>query len=210
MTEREWLEARLGKFTASNISLLLEGKRGSADLFGKKALSYIRKVAGECLTGGSEPVTSKEMEWGRQYEPLAFDEIRLLYPNAIYYGSFNPVFFPFGEYAGGSPDGEVDSKIIEIKCPYNTARHIEHATMTDEEFRDERDDYWTQMQFNMMCTGYASALFFSYDPRIFDTKKQLIGREFSIDIQFCEALEKRIGLAITELNKIIDNFLKQN
>ena len=209
MTEIEWMVRRTGRFTASQMHKLLVNKRGHSDEFGDKAITYIREIAEQCLTGEITPVSSKEMDWGRQYESYAFTEINKLYPSATYYGSHNPVFFEFGDYAGGSPDGEVDSKIIEIKCPFNTYRHIEHLLLTDEEFMEERKEYWVQMQFNMMCLGYTSALFFSFDPRVVDAKKQLIEREFPIDLEFCQALENRINMAVVKLNEILDKFLKQ-
>jgi hypothetical protein len=64
-------------------------------------------------------------------------------------------------YAGCSPDGLVDwDGLIEIKCPYNSAVHIETL------LGGMPADHMAQVQGQMWITGRQWCDFVSYDPRM--------------------------------------------
>ena len=63
--------------------------------------------------------------------------------------------------AGCSPDGLVDwDGLIEIKCPFNSANHIETL------LRGMPDEHRAQVQGQMWITGRQWCDFVSYDPRM--------------------------------------------
>lgn len=174
----QWEAARLGKFTASEIHKLMKPGRNKGQYFGDGALAYIKSKVAEIITGERTPdVSSNAIEYGRSMEPEAFEVFNRERPElqAKHYGISVPEFYPFGDFAGGSPDGETnDDGIIEIKCPYNSTNHIEHLLLqTGLDLKDLAPEYFYQVQANMLFTGRSKAYFLSYDPRIIDHKYRL-------------------------------------
>jgi hypothetical protein len=169
-----WKETRLGKATASKVSLLL-GKDDNK--FTQGGETYLMEIVAERLTGqGADEVFSKPIEWGNNYEPIAYAEFIKKYSPAasIYFGKENPQFFSLFEmegFAGGSPDFTTtlnDHSVVigEIKCPYNSAVHCVNALIeTQEQLKKEHPDYYAQLQMNMMCANATLGLFVSFDPR---------------------------------------------
>ena len=196
----DWKEERLGIFTASKISDLLVTERGGKG-FGKSAMTYINAVLAELLTGEQAPeVTTKPIEWGNEWEPVAMAEYRKRFPDkeVVYFGKENPRLFSLApEYpCGSSPDGLIyDERVIEIKCPYNSSVHIENLGLTPETFRDERKEYFAQIQLNMICTGTNKAHFVSFDPRMIDDELKLSLIEMPKDDDFCKNMINRIEAA---------------
>lgn len=204
--EFTWLNNRLGFFTASNIYKLLTTERGGSG-FGKVARGYILEIVAEMITGEREPqVCSKSIEWGNNHEAEAIEAYRVGtgQKNVIYFGKENPVFFPINDMpAGGSPDGLIENeRVIEVKCPYNTANHIENCIMSVDEFKTERKEYYAQIQLNMIATNTMLADFCSYDPRVIDDDRKLAILEIPFDKAFCESMIKRIEEAATERNRV--------
>lgn len=203
----QWLASRCGKFTASEIHKLM-GKGRSGDYFGLVAKSYIATKAAEVLT--LEPSNQRgptmAMEWGNAHEFEAVTKFRELYGEVEYFGGENPTFFPFGEYAGGSPDALGKEYVVEIKCPFNSSEHLQHSLLkTDEDLKDYAPEYYWQCVANMLFTNREQAVFISYDPR-FDIQYQLKVLKFNCNLDDRSLLIERLCEAEKELKKLLLNF----
>lgn len=153
----EWFAARLGKVTASRIAdVLATTKSGPA----ASRANYLAELVAERLTGKVyEHFTNATMQWGTEQEPYARDAYERKYDLFIIEVGFVP--HPTIEMAGASPDGLVgEDGLVEIKCP-NTATHIKILTGGKIERK-----YFSQMQWQMDCTGRQWCDFVSYDPRL--------------------------------------------
>lgn len=155
-----WGKLRIGKFTSSEIHKLIF-KRGNLT---DKALKYIHAKAAEILTGEQTSFDSEATTWGHEQEPkadLAFKKFADIETKECGFQMMN-------EFYGGSPDRLIDGDgLTEIKCPFNSANHIKHCTLKDDEdFKTECPEYYWQIQSNLNVTGRAYAFFISYDPRV--------------------------------------------
>jgi hypothetical protein len=122
----EWFAQRLGKFTASRFGDLMTSGRSKADIFGQTAISYIMEVAAEKLTGQRVQIFGAALDHGNEYESVA----RKQNTNSAQNCEVEELgFCEISDYSGGSPDGKVvgTDKLIEIKCPYNTANHLKEC-----------------------------------------------------------------------------------
>lgn len=134
---------------------------------GETAKSYVYQVLAESITGITPEVSSQSMQWGVDHEAQAIDE----YSKAFLENVTKCGFIPFGEYGGGSADGLIgDDGLIEVKCPYNSAVHVENLLLaksmpTNESFKENHKDYFYQIQNNLLVTNRAFCRFVSYDPR---------------------------------------------
>lgn len=102
----EWHQARLGKITASNFAdVLAKGQ-------GKTRATYMRKLAGERITGNvAESYKSADMERGNALEGDIFQ----LYRERTGLDAVKCGFILAGTY-GYSPDGLIgDDGLVEIK-----------------------------------------------------------------------------------------------
>jgi len=169
----EWFEKRRGRFTGSKIKDLMssgrstgkkswtEGKEKLFD-FGKPAEKYIYAVGKERTTGRlSMEVTSKQMDYGKEHEPLL---IKKLLEDGVITDFVGLDFeqFPSYENAGASIDGiaitgpnAIKHKIqeglkvgLEIKCPVSWDGHYNRMY---EEIHEKHDDFW-QFQAEMLAT----------------------------------------------------------
>lgn len=212
-----WEQERLGKFTSSEIHKLMKSGRGKDKYFSDTATTYIKSKLAELITGERTPdVSSNAIEYGRSMEPEAFEVFKRLKPhlNPVHFGITVPKFFPYGDFAGGSPDGETsDNGIIEIKCPYNSTNHIEHLLLeTQEDFKEYTPEYYWQVQANMMFTGSDRAYFISYDPRVVDFQNRIkvlvILPDENDQIEINTRINKAAELLSDYLNKL--SLLKTN
>jgi hypothetical protein len=203
-----WKEQRTGRFTASEIHKLLKSGKAKDSIFGDTAMGYIHEVAAEILSGMEKEVTSKAMEWGVFYEPAAIEAYRKSTgTNVTYYGTENPLFFEYGEFAGGSPDGVTDTHLLEVKCPFYTVHHVENLLLTSETFQSKRPEYYAQVQFNMFLTKKDRAHFISFDPRMASEEQQLFMLEIPYNAEFVETILQRIELAEQELKEILKQII---
>lgn len=102
----EWYAARMKMPTASAFKdVMAEGK-------GLSRLTYMRKLAGECLTGRPmENHTNKHMDRGREREPVVLAEYQFLTGSMI-----ERVGFIHNGIAGCSPDGLIGKDgMVEVK-----------------------------------------------------------------------------------------------
>ena len=230
---KDWQLQRLGNFTASEIHRLIGGgtramnkdeldqrpkddkgkllsTRTTVDtFFGSKQLLYIREKAAEILTqepnnGGRANIYA--MEWGNSNEHDAVLRYVKATGNEIeYFGGLNPKFFNYSKFTGGSPDGlQGEDIVIEVKCPFNSAVHIEHYMLNDVlEFKEYSPAYYWQIVSNILFTNRIKGVFVSYDPRFADDQLQLKILEFEpidgdvdILIEVIKEAEKQLQVLI--------------
>jgi hypothetical protein len=211
MNQQQWKEARLGRFTASEIGKLMVKGRSKDQYFGEGAMTYIESRAAEILT--QEQVADLEglraIDWGNTHEPEAaalFSDY--MKGNFTYYGKNNCQYFPYEPvklWSGGSPDGLVPHEAVaEIKCPESSVHHVKHSRLkVGTDLKDLKPLYYAQVQFNMMCTGLHHGYFISYDPRQLERNLRLKVLEVPYDKAYCTELDERLKRAVDELRKIL-------
>ena len=194
----EWLQARVGKLTASRLSdAIAKTKSGG---WGASREKYKGELVAERRTRAPYPQHQSEpMRWGSQCEPRA----RILYELVKFCDVVQVGFIehPTIEMTGCSPDGLIgESGLIEIKCP-NTVTHIQtlYGASIDKDYRD-------QMQWQMACTGRAWCDFVSFDPRL-DEAAQLHIQRVERDQDYIDKLEK---MAVEFLREVDEMYLGLN
>ena len=194
----QWLAARRGRFTSSEITRLLAGKD---DELSTGAMTYILEaIAGEYAEPKPE-FYNAAMQWGNDQEPqavMALCErlgIEITDPDIIYTSVGGFVFFTYGEIAGGTPDMIMPGYCVELKCPDSDTHLYYRLFLTAENFQKELPKYYAQMQFNMLLTNRNRCLFVSFDPRFKNTKHQLFILEIPANKEFQEKIIKKIELA---------------
>ena len=181
----DWFNARLGRFTASEISKLM-GVKG----LGKMGETYAIEKAIESVAGKDErEIFSADLKRGVELEPLAFKkfaEIKLF----DFLDVEETSFFEYGEHSGSTPDGLVSGNSnLEIKCPQLVKFY---KIVADGEI-DTVYDWQTQHQ--MLCNGRENCYFFNY---IIDK-----GNEFWHEI-IIPRDEKKIDLIKVRLDEAIE------
>jgi putative phage-type endonuclease len=194
----EWFAQRCGKATASRISdIVAKTKTG----YSTSRANYMAQLVVERMTNQvAESYTNAAMEWGTQTEPLA----RSAYENkrSLLVKEVGFINHPRIEMSGASPDGLVgDDGLVEIKCP-NTATHIE--TLLSESVPNK---YYTQMQFQIACTGRKWCDFVSFDNRL-PTELQMFVKRVPRDDVYIRLIEDEIVKFLAELDTKINQLMK--
>jgi putative phage-type endonuclease len=199
-SRQDWHAARLGKLTASRFEDMMTKGRGKDERFGVACLKYAYEKVAEILTNAPHIVTSQAMEWGSELESEACAKYEEETGYSVVPGSVVG-FYPYGDYAGGSPDGLVgDDGIIEIKCPFNSANHVE-TLLTNK----VPDKYIFQVQGNLMVTGREWCDFVSYDPRVQEPSLRLVIIRVHRDEEVIQSIKDRI----TEVSALIQKLVSQ-
>lgn len=206
-----WLRRRLGRFTASEIHKLFVKSRTKGEIFGQGAETYIMTKAAELLTMEvKEDVDFKQGEWGKANERDGVLEMEsMLGFQGIHYGMFKPEFFEYGKFAGCSPDWEFTHKEgwmigADVKCPYNSAEHVRNLLLKSaEELKEERWEYYCQLQMSMIVRGWRLAYFFSYDPRAIEHILRVHLIKVYPDEVWAKEFHERLAGAVERLNEII-------
>jgi putative phage-type endonuclease len=179
--DADWYAARIGKATASRfkdaIATLKSGDPAQAQR------DYVTELVVERLTGQRvQKYVTAAMQWG-DHEP----EARTAYERVTGTSVEETGFVAHDTLlAGCSPDGLVDwDGLIEIKCPFNSANHIETL------LNGMPDDHRAQVQGQMWITGRQWCDFVSYDPRM-PVELQLHVQRIQRDPSFIADLEARI------------------
>jgi hypothetical protein len=148
----EWDRIRCGRFTSSEIYLLMDsGKRemtpeelkarpksgtgSSAKLtadhskFSAAGETYINRKVAETLTGRiQESSYAFPFVYGKDTEA----EAAAYFENTLELETSEVGFQVFGDHAGGSPDRFVGEDAgLEIKCPYTSEKQIEYLMLND-------------------------------------------------------------------------------
>lgn len=194
----EWFAIRIGKVTASRVAdIIAKTKSG----YSTSRDNYMAQLVCERLTNQKgESFTNAAMQHGTETEPYA----RLSYEVAknVLVDEVGFVPHPTIAMAGASPDGLVnDDGLIEIKCP-NTATHID--TLLSESVPTK---YFTQMQFQMACTGREWCDFVSFDNRL-PEELQLFVKRVPRDDVYIKQIEAEIVQFLAELDDKINKLMK--
>ena len=185
----EWFAARLGKVTASRVADVIaktaKGYSASRD-------NYMAQLVCERLTGKpTEGFSNAAMEWGTAQEPNARAAYSAKTGELVEEVGF--IQHPTIGNAGASPDGVVGAGLVEIKCPYNTAVHLEYVLEGK-----PPEKYVTQMQWQMACTKAEWCEFVSYDPRLPEHLQLLVVR-IPRDTGHIQMLEDEVKTFLMEL-----------
>ena len=198
----DWFAIRLGKVTASRVAdVIAKTKTG----YSTSRENYMAQLVVERLTQTkAESYTNAALQWGTDQEPFARAAYEAAQGVMVEEVGFVP--HPKIEWAGASPDGLVgDDGLVEIKCP-NTATMIE-ALLTGK----VPTKYFTQMQFQMACTGTKFCDYVVFDPRM-PAKAQLFVTRVNRDDAYIAEIEAEIVKFLAEvesqvqqLNQIIES-----
>lgn len=191
----EWFSMRCGFVTASRVvDVLATIKNGEA----ATRKSYKADLVVERLTGQkTESFTNAAMQWGTDTEQQARMAYEIKTGNDVDLDSF--VKHPRIDWFGCSPDGYVgEDGLIEIKCPYNTAIHLEYI-----EADEPPKKYYTQMQAQMACTDRKWCDFVSFDPRLPDGLEILIVR-VERDDDFIANMEEEVKKFLSEVQQKVE------
>ena len=185
-----WLQARLGKVTASRVAdVVAKTKSG----YSASRENYMAQLICERLTGKpTEGFSNAVMEWGTQTEPQARAAYSAKTGELVEEVGFIPHHDIPG--SGASPDGFVGEGLIEIKCP-NTSTMLEYILSGK-----PPEKYVTQMQWQMAVSGAPWADFCSYDPRLPEHLQLLIVRVPRDDKRIAE-LEAEVRKFLAELEE---------
>ena len=177
----EWMQLRLGKFTASSFKQLFAAK---------STLDYrkcINQVVYEILTGEQpESFSNQYMDRGHELEPIA----REIYSMKTFNDIDNGGFFELNKYVGCSPDGLIgENGLIEIKCPsFNTMiEYLENKTLPNE--------YKYQVHGQLFVTGRKYCDFMAFHPKL---------KPFILRIERDETICTQIDLALKEAIKTVE------
>ncbi len=156
---QEWFKIRKGKITSSEIHKIM-GK----DSFSETAKTYLLERVSEFFGGAGNSATGAALEWGTNWEPVAIEH----YSDTCGIPVEKASFITYNDYYGGSPDGITPPDgIIEVKCPYTSAKHFKHGMIkTDADFKKIASDYYYQCISNMICANAQWCDFISFDPRV--------------------------------------------
>lgn len=201
----EWYLARRGRITASEVADILVKGRGKDEIFGKTALSYLNgKVAERFMEPDMFVYYQEEvkrsnaaMRWGTEYEDTAREQYELATGRKVMDCPFSELKGYEG-YVGGSPDGRCSTldRIVEYKCPFNPAIHIEHCRWkTPDDLKSGNLQYYAQVTLNMIITGTRVCDFTSYSP-LYRNGLDLHILEVPLDDDFAKYLMERIALAV--------------
>jgi len=193
-----WFNIRIGKVTASRVAdVLAKTKTG----YSTTRDNYMAQLVCERLTGQKgESFTNAAIQHGIETEAYARAAYEARYDVLVDEVGF--VSHPTIEMSGASPDGLVgEDGLIEIKCP-NTATHIE--TLLSESVPNK---YYTQMQFQIACTGRKYCDFVSFDNRL-PTELQMFVKRVPRDEMYIKLIEDEIVKFLAELDTKIAQLMK--
>ena len=172
-----WDKVRLGKFTGSGISALMTDPRTKADKesgkWSQTAEKYIIGKAMEVITGQStDEAFGRAIDWGNEWEEIALKHVQRAINSPDDRTELKPSFKLFNDYTGCSPDAmmhhtELGIDIgVEVKCPFNSVNHFMHSRVVDgASLYDINEDYYWQVQLNMLTFNRTHWVFASFDPR---------------------------------------------
>ncbi len=188
-----WLDARLGKVTASRMAdMLAKTKAG----WGASRANYKAQLIAERLTGQrQDSYTNSAMQWGIDNEAAARDAYCFYRDADVVETGF--VVHSEIPMSGASPDGlvfvdDVLTGLVEFNCP-NTATHIE--TLKSQVIPEK---YVKQMMWQMACIGGSWCDFVSYDPRMPEDMRLFVKR-LDRDRDAIEAMEGEVRTFLDEV-----------
>jgi putative phage-type endonuclease len=185
-----WLQTRLGVITASEVS------KAVAKLGSETRNSYMCQLVGEIASGVTEEINSRYMDWGKLNEQAARSSYEFANNCKIEQVGF--IFKDNSFREGASIDGFISetNKLVEIKCPYNTANFIKFA------LQDKiKAEYQWQYQYQMRVTGAEVADFVQFDPRVMSKPLKIITVE--IDQEYQKTFDELIPMFISDMDEML-------
>lgn len=184
----EWLQARLGKVTASRFKDAIAGGQG------KTRKAYMYKLMAERLSGQIEDSYQNDaMQWGNDNE----DKARSAYEFDKDIEVSQIGFVTLNDDVGASPDGVVGEGLLEIKCP-KTSTFIEYK------LADKLPAVYTaQVQGQLWVCEKAWCDFVVYDPRI---KNGYFCKRVERDEKYISELKIGIEKFVKEMKELVEKF----
>jgi hypothetical protein len=203
-------ELRLGRFTASEIHKLMGKKFGhKLDDWTDTAQTYILEKVSELYSEKMQEFTSREMEWGLEWEPVGLSLYESTFSETLEFPGF--LIFPGNKECGCTPDGLVKgaSRGIELKCPFTNRAHIEAFMIkNNDDLKCYKPAYYWQIMSSMLFTKMQSWDFVSFHPYFKDEYK-LYSIEILPDTDAFSLLRERIKAAVETRNAVMQE-IKNN
>lgn len=210
----KWYLDRWTRFTASEMYKIMPGGIAvPGSMFSKAGNTYIETKVMEMETVMHERPELEDFKnflHGRVHERPAFERyVRATRNTSLrYLGSENPLFFTYGDAAGGSPDaimGE-DVKIVfgvEFKNPINPLVHSRNRRLKDQyELKSKIPKDYGQCQTLIKMFGADQWDWVSHDERqVTDAGKIKIIQVYP-DKPYLSSMEVRLRQAIKERNRL--------
>jgi len=190
----DWYAARIGKATASRFKDAIAALKSGAPAQAQR--DYCTELVVERLTQQpAQRYVTAAMTWGTEQEPAA----RAAYERTTGTSVEETGFVAHDTLlAGCSPDGLVDwDGLIEIKCPYNSAVHIETL------LNGMPAEHAAQVQGQMWITGRQWCDFVSYDPRM-PVELQLHVQRIQRDPSFIADLEAKVTIFLQQVGTQVE------
>lgn len=148
----EWLAARVGRITGSRVGAVL----GVSKYLSRQRL--LKQMVEEAL-GFTSDVKTAAMQWGNDNEDTAVALYAALYSGDLPVSHTGLHVLDGKDWLAASPDRLVgDEGLVEIKCPYG----LRNDESPEFEAIDQRQDYWHQMQLQMLVTDRQWCDFFQW------------------------------------------------
>jgi hypothetical protein len=214
-----WDRVRMGRFTGSQVSALFTNPVSKADkengVLSKTALKYIYTKAMEQITGlSTDDFSSRATDWGNEWEEHALLKIAEYIQCPEEQRQLKPAFKLFNDYSGASPDAIMfDSRYnlelgVEVKCPFNSVNHYMHTQVVDgDTLKEINEDYYWQIQMNMLTFNKTCWLFCSFDPRQPDHRMLHVAL-IHAHAEDMEEMCKRMERANEMKREIVSNWLQ--
>ncbi len=188
--DEEWLQARVGKVTASRMGdMMAKTKSG----WGASREQYAAELLSELINGKPyQGYVTGPMAQGILNEPDARVEYEFEKGVRVEEVGFIP--HPNIHRAGASPDGYVGSEgLIEIKCMQPSGHVAVLRTLKIS------DSHIKQMQFQMACTGRQWCDYVAYNPNYNPPYRCWISRVYR-DENLIRTLEDHTRIFLQELD----------
>lgn len=192
-----FLEARLGKLTASSMSKAMAYRKDGKPMAERTQL--MKEILAERLVGANaRHFVSDAMRHGLEYE----DDAKLAYEAAT--GDLvlpsRTIDHPRIDMLAATPDGFLDGgRLLEVKAP-TTATFLEWVILGV-----VPDEHKAQMCCQAACTGRRHIVFAAFDPRL-PTKQQLFIRDYKPTDEEITKVEAAAQTFLTELDRMWEMF----
>lgn len=191
---------RAGYLTASSFDALMTGAIKTPDKFNDTALAVVNRLAADMMgynfVDPMEEHPPWSIKWGKMHENKARTYYQYLTGTVVHLADFCAA--EDNAKVGGTMDGLIGfDGGLEIKCPWNTARHVNAERHLSR--------YIYQIQGYIWIYDLEWVDFVSFDPRLSDPYKLRITRVDRDDDKIA-ALTTRCQLACDKAIKIVDDF----
>jgi hypothetical protein len=188
----EWLQARLGVITASNISKVL-AKKGSETRHG-----HMMELIGQIATKEAEEINGKALEWGKANEVAARGAYE--FDRDV---SVEEVGFIYGpdKRTGCSPDGIITklNRGLEIKNPMTARVHADFLLMDK-----VKPEWLMQVQFSMWVTGFCEWDFCSFHARFKAPGTMFKAITIKRDNELMDRFSNEVGEFVIEMDRMLE------